>query len=626
MWFQRAVNAADETPVIAPTRTPEATYAMRARGGSVTTEPAAGRPRSIAFSCKGRWGDVVALAFILGCAARLTHNIDIILDIDLSDSTRYLIQGVRLREAGLPPAEWSPIYALWYYLLSLFQRDNIRLYYLNYVLLTSLTPLLLYVYLRRISVGPLIALCAASAYLLSHANVAALPYVTKFAALLLLLSLTATTYLPRHWRYTSLIVGVLAVSFVRPELFLSFLLFGAVAVVALLWRSRRHQGPSLRSRLPQVSVVVLATVVFVGGMGSPIGGERLLLAFRQHFSRNYVRWSHSDIDPWRQYGPITETVFGDFDSIPQAASHNPYHFLRHVASNASRLPTIVAKTVLVHLTDKTAPAGSAALVRTGELVILFLAILLAIPLDWLPVRTTGRGMPGADGLPSDRGSRGLLDFAQGAAGELSVLLLLLLPVLALTSLVIYPRCHCLQVPVVLLLLLIATAASYRLSARFPSLATRINGPIHVIWLGVFVLACTPSPTSGWSPFQITAPHRVGYAGTDVKATLLFLRRLNIEKDVSLLWSVSLPERQTVYLGDGFESVDPDTKNMPFDRFMVERDIDLIVWPWKLARHERFGNDPEYWSFLLEASEVGRGAVTVPGTQGRRRVILRQGIS
>lgn len=599
---------------------------MEARGNPVEEEPGAGGARPMLSFSKLVWGDAVALVFILACAARLTHNIDVILDIDLSDSTRYLIQGVRLREAGLPPAEWSPIYALWYYLLSLLEKDNIRLYYVNYVLLTCLTPLLLYAYLRRIAVGPLIALCAALVYLLSYANVAALPYVTKFAAMLLLLCLIVTTYVPRRWHYTSLIVSILAVSFVRPEQFLSFLLFGGLAVVVLLWRSRRHGIVVLRRSLPQMAVVLLVAVIFIGAMGNPLRGDRGLRAFRHHFSWNYVRWQRLAVDPWSQCERITRGVFGDFDSIPQAARQNPRAFLRHVGSNASRFPASLAEMTLVHLTDGAAPAGTADWVRAAEAFLLFLAIVLAIGLERLPVGAYGGDPPNGQALLARHRSRGLLRGGRGAGAELGVLLLVVLPPLVMTSLLVYPRHHCLQLPVVLFLLLIALALSYRLAARFPSLAERLNRPVQIIWLGVLFLACTPSPASGWSAFTITMPHKPGYAGTDVKATLLFVRSLPRDEDVSLLWSVSWPERQTIYLGDGFESVDPDAKDMPFDQFVTEYDLDVIAWPGELAKHENFADDPNYRSFVQNVSGLGFEVVAVPNTQRRRCVLLRQGRS
>jgi len=75
-------------------------------------------------------GIIALLLFLIGWI--YTFGIEQFLDIGLYDESYYLYRGVSIPTQGFPQAQSAPIYAAWYYLLSLFQHDRVALYYLNY--------------------------------------------------------------------------------------------------------------------------------------------------------------------------------------------------------------------------------------------------------------------------------------------------------------------------------------------------------------------------------------------------------------------------------------------------------------------------------------------------------------
>lgn len=94
-------------------------------------------------------GDILLFTSLLLASWKYVYGLDQLLDIGLYDESNYLSQGVRLWQKGLPSAQSAPLYAIWYWLLSIIQPDRIALYYLNYSLMVVLLSLALYVILRR---------------------------------------------------------------------------------------------------------------------------------------------------------------------------------------------------------------------------------------------------------------------------------------------------------------------------------------------------------------------------------------------------------------------------------------------------------------------------------------------
>ena len=189
---------------------------------------------------------------IIGLAGWVyTSDIHQFIDVKLFDESYYLASGLAAPR-GLPRAEQAPLYALWYYLLSLIKHDSIELAYFNYRVMTVLPAAALFAALRVTGVPRVFSLWLSLWLLLSSANFPIWPKVSHFALVVLLLGVIgAGLSQNRTVRIAILTVACLAASYARPELFLSALLFGLVFILVL---PNQIKSEGLKSVLPLTGV------------------------------------------------------------------------------------------------------------------------------------------------------------------------------------------------------------------------------------------------------------------------------------------------------------------------------------------------------------------------------------
>src|SRR4051812_33144649 len=114
---------------------------------------------------RASWLDVLCIAVVVAMAVKLVWSVDTAHDLMLNDEAIQLERGFRLFHPGdpndprgLPPPEYGPVYSFWYAFLHLFERDPIRLYYLNYSCLVAMTSAALYALPRALGAAPVAAL------------------------------------------------------------------------------------------------------------------------------------------------------------------------------------------------------------------------------------------------------------------------------------------------------------------------------------------------------------------------------------------------------------------------------------------------------------------------------------
>lgn len=82
-----------------------------------------------------RQTDWFLMAILLTAGLIYTSGLQSVMDVALYDESNYLSDGVNLVMRGFPAAQDGPLYAAWYYLLSLVDANRIDLYFLNYKLM-----------------------------------------------------------------------------------------------------------------------------------------------------------------------------------------------------------------------------------------------------------------------------------------------------------------------------------------------------------------------------------------------------------------------------------------------------------------------------------------------------------
>lgn len=528
--------------------------------------------------------DIILFCFLAMATIKFTYSIETVMDINFDESS-CLYRGTKLIKNGLPCTQLAPLYAIWYYLLSLFEKDNVRLYYLNYKTLISSTTLAIYVYLRRIKVIPFISVVASFLYLISGiCNTYKL--VAHFALLVLFLFLIPATFTKSREGYYCVVgLGILAISFARPEYFVSFILFCLVFLFFILQKLRaRSIRP--RSDLPKILSFLFTIALLLYIFGNPSSGRRCWSAFSQHFSVNYVRWHNSSLNPWLDTEQIVKSVFGNANTIIGCAISNSREFFRHILCNGVGYIRNSLAIVLAKFPNTLPLLGN--LTRQMEALFFAVAAIYLI-----------KKRPKISRIPNSKkiNHPGLL-----------VLVLLIPPLLS--AILIHPKKYYLTIQAVIMIVL---------SASFISRTITNNAKIRQmgLWisllLGVLILSLTPNWVSGWSiiPGKIAIKKKIDQERLSILKTIKFIRSLDITEGVNMLAARS---RYFIYLDDNYSQTDMWLKKRPFNEFIRRHKINMIILSRDLETDTRFVNDSQFKFFLKDPRSPGFTKLKIPDTK------------
>lgn len=522
--------------------------------------------------------DIILFCFLAISAIKLTYLIEKTMDIGLYDESTYLDSGVKLIERGLPSAQYAPLYAVWYYLLSVLEKNDIKLYYANYKLLISFTTLMLYTYLRRIRVVPFIAAIFSFLYLVSGYSLF-WPWITHFALLILLSFFVLATFSKSEEDYYIIAgMGILAISFIRPEYAVSFIVFCPVFLFYMLVRLKRG-FLTLKPALLKIFIFVLITIALFYIFGNPLSGSRSWDAFCQHFSVNYVEWNNSSINPWTNAKQITRTVFGENNTIIGAAASNPKEFFRHFLYNSSNYVRNSIEALFINADVFLGIEELNKLIKYLEfLCLIVIGIYLFKKRPQLPKK---------------------IDY-------LSIFLVLYIPTM-LSSLLIYPRGHYLLIQGVMAIIILADFISNAVTAGTD--IKRVKIPTSLL-LGMLIFVLTPNLSA--------CRETMGRKMLPNLETIKFIQSLNITDKINMLEAEG---GYNIYLGDNFKRITEYDKKESFNKFILDREINMIVLSERLKNDTRFFNDKEFKYFLKRPQALGFRKLEIYNT-GRYLFVIK----
>jgi hypothetical protein len=523
--------------------------------------------------------DIIAVGILLIAGLKLTLGLENVMDVGLYDESYYLYAGVKLLDQGLPSAEWAPLYAAWYYLLSLFQPNRIELYYLNYKILSILLPILFYVFLRRCDLSAVISVIASVFVLISYANLPVWPKPAHFSALIALVFFILATYIPSFTSATLFVsIGALLSSFVRPDFFLAYLLLLVLYVGVLVATFRQLRLSREISAFLAFATVSSLLLVILGQPAFGVQGSRSFEAFGQHFSLNWVRWTDAGLNPWTNWTEIVSNNFGDAHSILEALANNPPLFFKHVVSNVLGLVKFFAILLLI-------PYNIILPINLKILWVvegcLFFGILAAYAVyfrhTWLPK---------------------LRDNFQCHKRLLLYATLYSMPGF-LSALVIFPRSHYLLLSGILVVAMITIFV-------IKDTVKEGDGEYkRLLFTGFLLIALTPLISTCY-PTDISDMS----GKRENVETIEFINSLGIEEEVNLL---DAEGGFHIYLGDNFHRVAEYEKDTKCNDFLSERGINMIVLSNTLKGDTRFINDEECLVFWENYSAFGFERMSIPNT-------------
>lgn len=533
---------------------------------------------------RGGWARWFVPALLLLLTIKTTWGVLGTFDIGFDDETIYLEAAHWAGKRFLPLADSSPLYPLWYRGLSFFEPDPVRLYFLNWLVLTTSLPLLLYALARRSGAPLAAAAIVAVAWSMSN-TVMTWPFVSKFAALVLGLgALGATMFRDRRVAAAVTAVALALTAYARAELTVpSFAFAGIVALWSLWSLVETFRGPTTGARRTRRLRSLLAFALSIAAplglrrfFGDPHQGGRAFFAFGQHYALNVVEAKHLVVDPWPIWDRFVREAFPHATTISEAVKENPAAFFWHVRRNVDRLPDVLSELLaaLPHV-----PEAIARVVRAGVTIVVLgglLALLLAL-----------------------LSRRRLLDRRFVAWFPLAA-------VIAITTLgstlLVYPRAHYL-LPMACLGLAALAAGCARL--RRPAwlrprwwiglpraLRPRAwHGPATVTAL-VLLLAALPS-RRGTMPSLLPSREPAPSLVHENLQTIEVLRSLDLRGTVPIL---EPDHSRGLYANLDFVRVAQWDKTGTFWQLVHDRQVAVVVLNWRLREDPRFKLDPEFTAF------------------------------
>lgn len=402
--------------------------------------------------------DIAALITLAAILIRIISELAQYLDVLFLDDSFYMMAGVKFFE--LPYKAFGQVYRFRFWLMHLWEQDLVNLYYLNYKISILLSPLLLYIYLRRIKTHVLVAFLITFFYSISHVHITTWPRVSHMCIEVILLALITSTFLKStYYRLFLFVLTALFLSYIRNEFFLSFLLLFVPFVgwgVLQIFREKKYAA------IPLSLIVGALYFVVSKKLGNPMAGDgagRAVVAFGQHFAYNYVTWNNLNEPFWVTWIDIMQRVFGDLVDFKTAFKTNKLILIKHLTSNVQNF----AIYHLQYLGDFIFPNS---IIKINASIKIILAGMIFI--FW------------SKKFPNKESKQVFAD--NKILFTLGVLLLILLPTFA-SSFLIYPRDHYLIMQVLLVVLFIVLSLN--------TLKITFNNSLIILLVFLFAFMIAP---------------------------------------------------------------------------------------------------------------------------------------
>ncbi len=527
--------------------------------------------------------DLLALIVLFLSGIFYVHGIQHFLDIFGNDESMYLYGGNSF-PLNFPNSEYSPLYTIWYYFLNLLQPDTILLYYLNYILMTVIPPLFIYVFLRVNKVHLIVSFSFSLLFLLNFSNFPTWPKVSHFALLSLLSGLIISSLLKdRKQKVIAFTIFLLLTSFIRPEFFLSFIL--ASIILSVMYSLEWFNNYTLRSVLPWITVAIVS-LALLSVFGLPYGsGERSFQAFGQHYARNWVNWHGDPRDPYYNYIIILKEDFGNVNSISGAVLKNPSAVTRHVIENIKNMPG-----ELKYMFLNFYPVGYPG--KISLIIALVFLVISLIPFSGIKLKF----------IPKLILKRINVNF-RNLRFYFLIVLIAITP-LILSSMFIFPRRHYLLFPgVILILMLITILFRKAFNSQKQNVFIKL---VYVCILPLILVRPLKSVLNEPVPENLSA--------------IEYLRSMNIKEPVNILetWGI-----YSIYESKNYTRIPDYNKDKLFNEYLKEWSINLIVITERLLTDTRFSTDPEWLYFISHPEEFGFVTITIPETSTIKLLVKKE---
>lgn len=259
--------------------------------------------------------NLIAILIIIFFGVSLLVVLPNYLDVTFYDESNYMYRGVHLGIIYVEP-ENGPLYSVWYYLLHFFEANSLNLYYLNWIVTTILPSVTLFLALRAYNVNIALSFIFSIFLLYTQLNVTNWPRVSNFCISAMLVSLIIYRNNNNNfYKFYTLSLSTFAISYIRPEFFISFLLAVIPAVFYLLKAENRTNTVNYILILFLIGLIITTKLTY----GLPMFEQssfRSVVAFAQYYTMNkFIKENIWPEDPWTNWEKYFYPIFGQAESM-----------------------------------------------------------------------------------------------------------------------------------------------------------------------------------------------------------------------------------------------------------------------------------------------------------------------
>lgn len=496
--------------------------------------------------------EIFFVAVLAAVCFKLLYEISRIMDIQFADETAYLRRGIEFGWRSLFSDGF--FYYAWYKILSLIVKDTVTLYYANYSILFTMLPLLMYILLRKMGKAPFTAAFFPIAFAISNIHIIAWPFITRFAVCLILF-IFILIFMVRNekLKYIIALAGLVLLLYTRPEYVVSLVIFSIAGVLSLVYRFIKSRQ-RIFAFLAVITLLLSVCIVFIK---NPAGEERSIVAFGQHYALNLQQEGKITINPNTNWQTIMKEHFGTAGSIKQAFMNNPRAVVEHILTNVQRLPRRIIEISLPYQTKNTFRV---------KIAFLIIVIFLAAASLWNFIKNRHIQI------------KDLIYYSLTAV--------ILIPLIISIGL-IFPRDH-----YVLLFFAVVLVLMVKNLPVIPanSISKKFKWVPYVIIL--FILIVVPW-RAGKNRGLWPNPARGIKDRCSNLMKISFIKDLNVNSTIIFLGTGG---SMKPYI-DNFQHVPEYEKDAPFNTFLEQEKINMILVNNLLKRDTRFQNDNEFKEFL-----------------------------
>lgn len=490
------------------------------------------------------------------------------MDILFWDEANYMQSGLKITEKF--NHSWGPSYAIWYKLVSLFESDSIKLYYLNFRLMTILPAIALFVFLAVSNIRLWVSFSLGLFFVFASVNLPIWPKVSHYCIFIFLTGLILAKYIPSKLVKIAFIsLFVLNISYARPEFFLTYLAILGLWFIALFFKEFRDKKSIIISL---VLIVFGIGIQFI--MGNPLfnfQGDRSALAFAQHFMFNYFEWNNIDQDFWITWMFYYKELFGDVTSIKAAYQTNPHLFNLHFLTN---FQNYFIQAFQLY-SDAMLPEKIIQIPYIGRIIILSLGGIVMIV-----VSTSSKYI----GVVNNGFKKNTL--------SIIILLLIIAPTLA-SCFVIYPRSHYMvfhYIPLIFIIGILFFSKPLG-SKSFDKFTLLFSGIIITV-----VLLLMPS-TKDYDHFDL-------WRKENSQANLKSIEKI---KSYNFTGPINLLENEggmNIFLGKNFSWVRGFMKDTTWTAYLEKEKVDIIYVTPSLTKYPSLRKDSTWYDFEAHPEKYG----------------------